>query len=148
MGVDPGGGHGRVVRGGHVAPTGPPGGGLGVCLGLRRRLPLRVGWQVVAMNAVPCCLIALLGTRVVLRRWDANTFPALAKLTAGVAGGWLVLAWLTQAGFGHVGGLGLQLYAPDALYVDFYDDLRFYLGWSLGLSVVPNPVPEDGRGGP
>ena len=100
------------------------------------------GWLVVATTAAPCCLIALLGTRAVLRRWDASTFPALAKLTAGVAGGWLVLAWLTGAAVGHVGSPGFQLYTPDA----FYDDLRFYLGWALGLSVAPNPVPEGDTG--
>jgi hypothetical protein len=96
------------------------------------------GWPVVATTAAPCCLIALLGTRAVLRRWDAGTFPALAKLTACVAGGWMVLAVLIEVGAEHV-GLGYRLYTPDA----FYDDLRFYLGWSLGLSVAPNPVSED-----
>ena len=92
------------------------------------------GWRVVATTAAPCCLIALLGTRAVLRRWDMSTFPALAKLTACVAGGWLVLAWLTETGARLVGSQGFQLYTPDA----FYDDLRFYLGWSLGLSVASN----------
>jgi hypothetical protein len=58
-----------------------------------------------------------------------------------VAGGWLVLAWLTEAGAGRLGSPGFRLYAPDV----FYDDLRFYLGWSLGLSVAPNPVPEEDR---
>ena len=61
-----------------------------------------------------------------------------------MAGGWLVLAWLTEAGAGGAGRLGspgFRLYAPDV----FYDDLRFYLGWSLGLSVAPNPVPEEDR---
>jgi hypothetical protein len=92
----------------------------------------------VATTAVPCCLIVLLGARVVVRRWDSGTFPTLAKLTAGVAGGWMMLAWLADLGAWQMGGPGSQLYAPDA----FYDDLRFYLGWSLGLSVAPNPVPK------
>ncbi len=96
------------------------------------------GWPIVATSAAPGFLIALLGTRIVLRHWDANTFPALAKLTAWVAGGWMLLAWGIQAGSQVIGNPGLQLYTPEA----FSDDLRFYLGWCLGLSVAPNPVPE------
>ncbi|HYG90477.1 MAG TPA: hypothetical protein VD978_29930 [Azospirillum sp.] len=100
------------------------------------------GWPIVATSAAPGFLIALLGTRIVLRHWDENTFPALAKLTAWVAGGWMLLAWGVQAGSEIIDSPGLQLYTPEA----FYDDLRFYLGWCLGLFVAPNPVQEDAPG--
>ena len=96
------------------------------------------GWPIVATSAVPGFLIALLGTRIVLRHWDARTIPALAQLTAWVAGSWMLLAWGIQTGSEMIGSPGLQLYTPQA----FYDDLRFYLGWCLGLVVAPNPVPE------
>ena len=32
-----------------------------------------------------------------------------------------------------------ELYASNT----FYEDVRFYLGWSLGLAVAPNPVMEN-----
>lgn len=98
------------------------------------------GWQVVATTAVPCILIALLGVRLVRHRWDAGSFPALARLTATVAAAWLALAWLVEILAGHAGATGWGLYAPDA----YYDDLRFYLGWSLGLAVAPNPNARAG----
>ncbi|QCO04604.1 hypothetical protein [Azospirillum argentinense] len=98
------------------------------------------GWPIVVTSAVPGFLIALFGSRVVLRRWDASTIPMLAQLTAWVAGGWMLLAWGIQAGSELIDSPGLQLYTPEA----FYEDLRFYLGWCLGLSVAPNPVPENG----
>ena len=64
------------------------------------------GWPVVATTAGPSCLIALLGARIAVRRWNRGTFPALAGLTASVAGGWLALAWLADAGARHFGGSG------------------------------------------
>ncbi len=97
------------------------------------------GWPIVATSAVPGFLIALLGSRVVLRHWDAKTIPELAQLTAWVAGGWMLLAWGIQAGSGMIESPGFQIYTPEA----FYEDLRFYLGWCLGLLVAPNPVPDD-----
>lgn len=96
------------------------------------------GWPIVVTSAVPGFLIALLGTGIVLRHWDAGTVPALAQLTGWVAGGWLLLAWALQAGSEMIDSPGLQLYTPES----FYDDVRFYLGWCLGLLVAPNPVPE------
>ena len=100
------------------------------------------GWGLpnVVTTAVPSCLVALLGARIAVRRWDAGTFAALAGLTASVGGGWLALAWLADAGAHRLGGPGgILLYAPHT----FYEDVRFYLGWSLGLAVAPNPVAEE-----
>ena len=94
----------------------------------------------MATTAVPCILIALLGIRLVRRRWGAGSFPALARLTATVAAAWLALAWLVEILAGHAGATGWRFYTPDA----YYDDLRFYLGWSLGLAVAPNPNAPEG----
>ncbi|MGG5817483.1 hypothetical protein [Falsiroseomonas sp. HW251] len=97
------------------------------------------GWPVTLTSAVPCTLLAGLGARIALRRWDASTFPALARLTAWVTGGWLVFAWAADAVATSLGGARLDFYASDALD----DDLRFYLGWTLGLFVAPDPIVED-----
>ncbi|HTH49451.1 MAG TPA: hypothetical protein VMB21_18180 [Candidatus Limnocylindria bacterium] len=97
------------------------------------------GWPNVLTTAVPSCLIAVLGARLAVRRWDAGTFAALAGLTASVSGGWLALAWLADLSSHRLGGPGgIPLYASHT----FYEDVRFYLGWSLGLAVAPNPVAE------
>jgi hypothetical protein len=97
------------------------------------------GWQVVTTSAIPCCLLTILGTRLVLRRWDSGTMPSLARLTARVTLIWLVLAPLADWIVTHLGGPTLDFYTTEAVG----DDLRFYLGWCLGLFVAPNPVPDD-----
>lgn len=99
------------------------------------------GWQVVTTTAIPCGLLVLFGTRIVLQGWDGETFRALAKLTAGLTFGWLVVAWLANALVTTLVGSGAEFYANAAAG----DDLRFYLGWSLGLLVAPNPVQEPER---
>jgi hypothetical protein len=96
------------------------------------------GWQVVTTSAIPCCLLAVLGTRRVLRRWDRETIPALARLAAMITFGWLILAWVADAIIIRLGGPSLDFYSTEAAG----DDLRFYIGWCLGLFVAPNPVPD------
>jgi hypothetical protein len=95
------------------------------------------GVRMVVSTSVPSCFIAVLGTRLVMRRWDAGTFPALAKMTASVAAIWLILNGVAEAA-AHAGLMSFELYAPG----DFYVDLRFYLGWALGLGISPSPVDQ------
>jgi len=99
------------------------------------------GWQIVTTSAIPGILLLLLGTRIVLRRWDGGTFQALATLTACLTFGWVAVAWLANGLAMHFAGPGAEVYARAAVG----DDLRFYLGWSLGLFVAPNPVRESVR---
>jgi hypothetical protein len=103
----------------------------------------RWGWELVLTSALPCSLLAILGTRRVLRGWDSTTIPALAKIAAATAGAMVLLMLLLDLVASRIGGPSLDFYADAA----FHDDLRFYLGWCLGLYVAPNPVPDRGEGG-
>jgi hypothetical protein len=94
-------------------------------------------WRDIVTTALPCFAIIALGTRLVAQRWDDETFLHLALLTAVVAAGWFALAWLAQGGAWLFGASDFRIYSGDR----FWEDLRFYLGWSLGLAVAPNPVP-------
>ncbi len=93
-------------------------------------------WRVIVTTAVPGCAIAVLGCMFVSGRWNDRIFLALAGLTASVAGGWFVLAWLVQSCAGLFGIADFHLYTWAGFLVDF----RFFLGWALGLAVAPNPV--------
>ena len=94
------------------------------------------GWlfKEVMATAIPCCIIALAGTKVVLRGWRDGTIPALAGVIAYVAISWLALSCAFVALAGHAGD-ARAFYTFDQIW----EDARFYLGWFLGLSVAPNP---------
>jgi len=96
-------------------------------------------WRVLVSAAVPSCTVAALGCRFVSSHWDDKTFPALAGLTASVACCWFVLAWLAPACVRLLGIADLHLYTWTA----FFEDVRFFLGWAVGLVVAPNPVPKE-----
>jgi hypothetical protein len=99
-------------------------------------------WRDIVMTSIPCFAIIALGTGFVARRWNDETFLHLALLTAAVAVCWFALAWLAQGWAWLSCATGLHIYGWDQLWEDF----RFYLGWSLGLAVAPNPVPETRAG--
>lgn len=95
-------------------------------------------WQDLIMTAVNGCLIVVIGTRRVMRGWDAGTVPALARIVGTVSLACVASTLLIQAAAGWVRGQEIEFYAP----AQAYEDLRFYLGWFLGLSVAPDPVPH------
>jgi hypothetical protein len=98
-------------------------------------------WRDIVTTSTPCFAIIALGTRFVAKRWDDETFLHLALLTAIVAACWLVLAWLAESGAWLLGAPDFHIYGWER----FWEDFRFYLGWSLGLAVAPNPVPRGAR---
>ncbi len=95
-------------------------------------------WREIGTTAIPCFAIIALGARFVAGWWDNETFLHLAFLTAVVAAGWFAVAWLAQSGAWLFGEPGFRIYT----WGQFWEDFRFYLGWSLGLAVAPNPVPR------
>ena len=98
-------------------------------------------WQEVLATAIPCCLIALLGTRAVLAGWTPKTVSILVKIVGAVAVCWLSLVWVVGWAINHAGYPNFEFYEPAQLA----EDARFYLGWGLGLCVAPNPVTEEAR---
>jgi len=94
------------------------------------------GWRGTIMAAVSCAAITALGVRRIAREWTPDTFPRLAIET-----GLVVAALMSAAVAVHV-VLSLARVTPWHAYTlsDLFEDLRFYLGWVLGLAVAPNPV--------
>ena len=93
-------------------------------------------WLEVIVTAIPCCVIALLGTRIIHDHRTPWRVFALARVVGVVGAGWLCFIWA----MGWIGARGgypaLEVYSPAQLA----EDARFYLGWFLGLCVAPNPA--------
>jgi hypothetical protein len=65
---------------------------------------------------------------------------AVLKAQEWAAIPWAVtIAWLVEEGTQFLSGSGFRFYKPGA----FSDDLLFYVGWSLGLAVAPNPLARN-----
>ena len=93
-------------------------------------------WPVVVTTSATCCLIALLGTRIVLRGWRKSSLPALARLVGIAALACLTFVLLAQAAASRLGHHDVEFYSR----AQTFEDLRFYLGWCLGLSIAPDPT--------
>ncbi|MFK8250160.1 hypothetical protein [Ancylobacter terrae] len=97
--------------------------------------PLIAGWSFgwapasMATTALPCLVILFAGYRELARRQDQPVFVRLARLTAGIAALWLILAAIADIVLAASGHDDISPYASSDLLVD----LRFYIGWALGL---------------
>jgi hypothetical protein len=91
--------------------------------------------QEVITTAIPCLVILGLGYRRVASGPRRGAFARCAPVVAGVAAVWLSAAVLLDIVLGSAGFAGPRLY-PAA---DFWIDVRFYLGWTLGLLLAPSP---------
>lgn len=92
-------------------------------------------WQSVVTTSIPCLAILGLGYRRLLQEPEQHGFARYARVVALVATVWFAAALLFDA--------ALTFYAADhlALYdaTDFWTDVRFYIGWVLGLTLAPWP---------
>jgi hypothetical protein len=103
--------------------------------------PLFVGWlfswawQTIAITAVPCVAILLLGYRQTLSEPRPSGFSPYARTVLSVAAIWLTTTALME--------VVLYSLAIDPLqfsgFLEFWIDARFYLGWALGLLMTPFP---------
>lgn len=108
--------------------------------------PCLTGWlfdwplESVIATTIPCLIILGLGYRHTLRTPSHRVLMRCARSVALVGTGWLVVAAVFDAttpllNLGHV-----ALYdAPS-----FWMDLRFYIGWTVGLALAPSPYRQTG----
>jgi hypothetical protein len=96
-------------------------------------------WPVREMvtTAIPCLLILGLGYRVVISTQNRRAFVRCAPVVALVAMGWLIGLWLVD--------LFLDNQAKVHTFLQFWADVRFYLGWALGLSLAPSPSDQSAQ---
>jgi hypothetical protein len=87
-------------------------------------------------TAIPCTCILFWGWGAMRKYSTQLALSRCARLTAIIACIWLASAGIVQ--------LGLWLFAPANWHVyswaEYAIDLRFYLGWVIGLAVAPRPV--------
>ena len=89
----------------------------------------------VITTAIPCAVILCLGYRMLLRKPGEHAFARCARLVALVAAIWLAIALLLDAVFTLSHADHREIYdAPE-----FWTDVRFYVGWALGLMLAPWP---------
>lgn len=98
--------------------------------------------QDILTTAIPCTCILLVGFAHMRKHLDQQVLSRCALLTAAIALIWLVSAGLLQ--------LILSLFAPKGMYVytriEYVIDVRFYLGWIIGLAVAPRPAVSHAAG--
>ncbi|SAK90620.1 hypothetical protein AWB79_06600 [Caballeronia hypogeia] len=97
-------------------------------------------WELRAVltSVIPAVFILIAGCVIVREQWDASTFRRCARATAIIALTWIVLTGALQ------GLLSLAHVASFRIYEtsELWSDLRFYVGWVIGLFVAPAFVPE------
>ncbi len=99
--------------------------------------------ETVLTSLVPSLLILGLGYRQMRRRPDSGAFRRCANDVAGVAAAWLAMAVIVTTLLATFRVSRFELYDP----ASFWMDVRFYIGWSLGLMLAPSPYadpPLDG----
>jgi hypothetical protein len=102
---------------------------------------LLCGWlfdwplQSVITTCIPGLVILGIGYRRLLRQPGEREFAPYARLVGLVAAAWLAAVGLFDA--------ALTFYQADFLAIhdatDFWTDMRFYIGWVLGLMLAPWP---------
>jgi hypothetical protein len=109
---------------------------------------LTIGWTVaigwffewaprdIIMVVIPTLMVVVLGARYVRAEWSRQIFRRIA------IGASVIFACFTFSALAAQGVLWLCGVRSWHIYTlaEFSSDIRFYLGWSLGLMIAPNPV--------
>lgn len=91
---------------------------------------------VIVIATIPCIALIPLGQIYLAKRWNEDTFQNLAIGLVGFGILWLALTLLLQALLPSKVVAGVVSYGPG----EIGENVRFYLGWALGLALAPNPV--------
>jgi hypothetical protein len=103
--------------------------------------PLLAGWlfswplQSVITTGIPCLAILGFGYRRLLQQQGEHDFAGCARPVVIIIAIWFAFALLFDAAVSHFQADRFTLY--DA--TDFWADMRFYIGWVLGLMLAPWP---------
>jgi hypothetical protein len=96
---------------------------------------LLFGWstKTILDTIIPCAIVLALGYRAVAKRPTNRALARCARIVAVVGVVWIGAALVIDVvlGFFHLDPFKLYS-APDV-----FADMRFYLGWTLGLLLAP-----------
>jgi hypothetical protein len=101
--------------------------------------PAIAGWlfdwptKTVLDTMIPCAIVLALGYRAIAKAPANRSFARCARIVAVVGAGWIGAALVIDAvlGFFHLNPF--KLYSAS----DAFADMRFYLGWTVGLLLTP-----------
>jgi hypothetical protein len=100
------------------------------------------GWSAKSMldTIIPCSIILALGYRAVGKPPAESAFARCARIVALVGMIWIGAALVVDAALGFFRLNPFKLYSAS----DVFADMRFYLGWTLGLLLAPSARRETG----
>jgi hypothetical protein len=102
--------------------------------------PAIAGWlfswsmKTILDTIIPCSIVLALGYRTVLRPPAEHAFARCARIVALVGAVWIATALIVDAALGF---FHLNPFKPYSAS-DVFADVRFYLGWTLGLLLAPS----------
>jgi hypothetical protein len=101
-----------------------------------------LGWTLreLLTTLIPSMLILIAGCE----QWKAATFRRCARITAIIALVWLVATGTLQTVLSLTRVTSFQIYDM----TNFFVDMRFYIGWVMGLVVAPALVDAPRRPAP
>jgi hypothetical protein len=94
--------------------------------------------RAVLTSVIPAIFILVAGRMIVREQWDAATFRRCARATAVIALTWLVATGVLQGLLSLAHVEAFRIYETS----EIWSDLRFYIGWVIGLFVAPPFVPD------
>jgi hypothetical protein len=84
-------------------------------------------------SAIPSLMVLAAGCVIVREQWDVTTFRRCARATAVIGAAWLALAGALQLALWAANVQAFRVYE----WPEFWSDMRFYIGWVIGLFVAP-----------
>lgn len=94
--------------------------------------------ETVIATTIPCVIILGLGYRHMVRMPGPQVFARCARSVALVGTIWLIAALLFDMAMPQFQLEQFELYdAPS-----FWMDVRFYIGWTIGLALAPSPFAD------
>src|ERR1700683_5481597 len=98
------------------------------------------GWstRTILDTIIPCAIVLALGYRAVAKLPADRGFARCARIVAVVGVVWIGAALVIDAVLGSFHLNPFKLYSAS----DVFADMRFYLGWTLGLLLAPHAARE------
>jgi hypothetical protein len=94
------------------------------------------GLQDIVTTVIPAWALVAGGVVLLRRAWEPRSIDRLAVMTALTALSWFLLVGLAELVLFAAGSRHWHLYDYD----EFLIDVRYYIGWSLGIVLAPNPL--------